>query len=129
MPIVRPLFLVDPKAPQAWTNWRTYLYGPDLVVSPIWEKGRREATVYLPSGARWRDAWRPSEVHDGGRAVTVHADVHQIPLFVREGSGIDLGDLNREYEEALAAAKRRPDLKALDAGVTAWFAARKDGGQ
>lgn len=127
MPIVRPLFLVDPKAPEAWANWETYLYGADLVVSPVWEKGRREATVYLPSGARWRDAWRPDRVYDGGRTVTVRAEVHQIPLFVREGSGVELGDLNREYDEAVAAAKKRPDLKALDAEVAAWFAARRTG--
>jgi alpha-glucosidase (family GH31 glycosyl hydrolase) len=130
MPIVRPLFLVDPKAPLAWSNWNTYLYGPDIVVSPIWEKGRREATVYLPSGGRWRDAWRPGQVYDGGRMVTVRADVHQIPLFVREGSGLDdLGDLNREYEDAMAAARQRPDLKKLDAELAAWFAAQKGGGK
>jgi alpha-glucosidase (family GH31 glycosyl hydrolase) len=129
MPIVRPLFLVEPRAPQAWTNWSTYLYGTDLLVSPIWEKGRREATVYLPSGARWRDAWHRDRVYDGGRTVTVPSEVHQIPLFVREGSGLDLGDLDREYEEALAAARQRPDLKALDAAVAAWFAGRKEGGQ
>jgi alpha-glucosidase (family GH31 glycosyl hydrolase) len=129
MPIVRPLFMVDPKAPQAWTNWATYLYGADLVVNPIWEKGLRDATVYLPSGARWRDAWRPDQVYDGGRTVTVRAEVHQIPLFVREGSGIDLGDLNREYEQALAVARQRPDLKTLDAEVASWFAARKRGGE
>jgi hypothetical protein len=35
MPIVRPLFLVEPKAPAAWSNWWTYLYGPDLLVSPV----------------------------------------------------------------------------------------------
>jgi alpha-D-xyloside xylohydrolase len=129
MPVVRPLFLVDPKAPQAWTEWSTYLYGADILVSPIWEKGRREATVYLPSGSRWRDAWHPDQVHDGGRMVTVHADVHQIPLFVREGSRVDLGDLNREYEDALAAARTRPELKALDAELAAWFATHKTGKQ
>jgi alpha-glucosidase (family GH31 glycosyl hydrolase) len=129
MPIVRPLFLVDPKAPQAWTNWNTYLYGPDIVVSPIWEKGRREASVYLPSGGRWRDAWRRDQVYEGGRTVTVRSNVYQMPIFVREGSGIDLGDLNREYDEALAAARQRPNLKKLDAEVAAWFAARKTGGK
>ena len=129
MPVVRPLFLADPKAPEAWAGWSTYLYGPDIVVSPIWEKGRREATVYLPSGGRWRDAWRRDQVHDGGRTVTVRADVHQIPIFVREGSGLDLGDLNREYADAQAAARQRPDLKKLDAEVAAWFAARKTGGK
>jgi alpha-D-xyloside xylohydrolase len=117
MPIVRPLFLVEPKTPQAWTEWTTYLYGTDILVSPIWEKGRREAKVYLPAGSRWRDAWHKDTVYDGGQTVTVSADVHQIPLFVREGSGLDLGDLNREYDEAMAAAKQRPDLKALDAAL------------
>jgi hypothetical protein len=91
----------------------------------VWEKGRREVTMYLPSGERWRNAWQKSQVYDGGRTVTVSADVHQIPLFVREGSGIDLGDLNREYQDALAAARQRPDLRPLDAEVAAWFAARK----
>ena len=124
MPIVRPLFLVEPAAPEAWTHWETYLYGADLLVSPIWKKGRRQATVYLPSGSRWRDAWHRDRVHDGGRTVTVRAEVHQIPLFVREGSGLDLGDLDREYREALEAARQRPDLKALDAGVMDWFMAR-----
>ncbi len=124
MPIVRPLFLVEPGAPEAWANWETYQYGADLLVSPIWKKGRREATVYLPSGSRWRDAWQRDRVYEGGRTVTVRAEVHQIPLFVREGSGLDLGDLHREYEAALAAARRRPDLAALDAEVAGWFAAR-----
>lgn len=122
MPIVRPLFLVEPGAAEAWTNWTTYLYGTDIVVSPIWEKGRREATVYLPSGSRWRDAWRKDRVYDGGRSVTVAAGVHQIPLFVREGSGLDLGDLNREWEDAVAAVKTHPDLKALDAELAAAWA-------
>lgn len=129
MPIVRPLFLADSKAPQAWADWNTYLYGADILVSPVWEKGRREATVYLPSGSRWRDGWRTGQVYNGGQTVTVHADVHQIPLFVREGSGIDLGDLNREYQEALAAARTRPDLKALEAEAAAWFAAHRTGGR
>src|ERR1041385_4554522 len=56
LPIVRPLFLVDPSHPDAWSNWWTYEYGPDLVVSPIWEKGQRTQRVYLPAGSRWRDA-------------------------------------------------------------------------
>jgi alpha-D-xyloside xylohydrolase len=125
MPIVRPLFMVEPRAAQAWSDWSAYLYGADLLVSPIWKKGRREATVYLPSGARWRDAWRRDRVYEGGQTITVPAPVPQIPLFVREGSGIDLGDLDGEYREARAAARQRPNLKALDAAVAAWFASLK----
>ena len=86
LPIIRPLFLVEPKAPEAWTNWWTYLYGGDILVSPIWEKGRREQQVYLPSGFKWRDAWNPDRVHQGGQTITVKAEIHQLPIFVRVGS-------------------------------------------
>jgi alpha-D-xyloside xylohydrolase len=121
LPIVRPLFLSDPKAPAAWANWWTYLYGRDLLVSPVWEKGKREQEVYLPSGSRWRDAWHPDRVHQGGRTITVKSELHQMPIFVREGSGIKLGDLNREWRESVEIASHKPDLMQLDAGVVAWF--------
>jgi alpha-D-xyloside xylohydrolase len=121
MPIIRPLLLVDPKAPEAWANWQTYLYGPDLLVSPIWERGAREQKVYLPKGGEWRDAWNPEHVYRGGQTIQIHAELHQIPLFIRGGSKLKLGDLNREYAEALALAQKKPDLKALDAGVRVWF--------
>jgi alpha-glucosidase (family GH31 glycosyl hydrolase) len=121
MPIVRPLFLVEPKAPAAWSNWWTYLYGPDILVSPIWQKNQRTQEVYLPSISQWRDAWNPEKIYDGGQTITVNADLHQMPIFVRVGSNVELGDLNREWTDAVAAANTRPDLKQLDAEVKAWF--------
>jgi alpha-glucosidase (family GH31 glycosyl hydrolase) len=121
MPIVRPLFLVDPIAPAAWTNWWTYQYGNDLLVSPVWEKGKRTQQVYFPSGKNWRDAWNPQKIYRGGTSVTVAADAHQLPLFVRVGSKLDLGDLNKEWKESLEIAARRPDLKALDAELKSWW--------
>jgi hypothetical protein len=33
--------------------------------------------------------------------------------------------LNREWDDAMAAANTRPDLKALDAEVSAWFEKNK----
>lgn len=121
LPIIRPLFLIEPSAAEAWSNWWTYLYGPDLLVSPIWEKQKREQAVYLPSGSEWRDAWNPEKVHRGGQTVTVRAELHQIPIFLRAGSPLKLGDINREYRESRAIAEKRPDLKKLDAEVAAWF--------
>ncbi len=125
LPIVRPLFLVEPGAPVAWSNWWTYQYGPDLVVSPIWEKGRREQEVYLPGGVKWRDAWQPEKIYDGGQTITVHAEVHQMPFFVRDGAPVAkvIGDLNREWADAQAISQTRPDLKALDAEVKTWLEA------
>ena len=123
MPIVRPLFLVEPKSPAAWTNWWTYLYGSDLLVSPIWEKGKRSQQVYLPAGSRWRDAWS-GKVYSGGQTITVNAELHQLPLFVRAGAKVNLGDLNQEWKESHAIAEKKPDLKALDAELKAWWEKR-----
>ena len=124
-PIVRPLFLVDPKAPQAWENWWTYQYGRDLLVSPIWAKGKHTQEVYLPAGEKWRDAWNPDKIYPGGKTITVKVEVHQIPIFIRVGSSVELGDLNQEWIESQTIAAKRPDLAALDAEVKAWFEKNK----
>jgi alpha-D-xyloside xylohydrolase len=91
------------------------------VVSPIWKKGQRNQQVYLPAGSYWRDAWNPEKIYRGGQSIGVEADVHQLPLFIRVGAKIQLGDLNREWEEAKAIAAKRPDLKALDAELKTWW--------
>lgn len=51
MPIIRPLFLVDASAPEAWKDWETYLYDPDLLVSLIWEKRSEPIFRATRSGA------------------------------------------------------------------------------
>jgi len=73
LPIIRPMFIVDPKQPEAWTNWWIFMYGQDIVVSPIWQKGVRKQQVYLPKGPRWLDDWNPSTTYKGGQVVTVDA--------------------------------------------------------
>jgi alpha-glucosidase (family GH31 glycosyl hydrolase) len=121
MPIVRPLFLMDAKSPEAWSNWWTFFYGPDILVSPVWKSDQRTQTVYLPAGITWKDAWNPDKTYIGGQVITVNAELHQIPIFLRAGSTVPIGDLNKEWAESVAAANTRPDLKALDAGVKEWF--------
>jgi len=121
LPIVRPLFLADPKAPAAWNNWWTYLYGPDLLVSPVWEKDKHSQEVYLPTGSRWRDAWNPDKLYDGGQTINVSAELHQMPLFIRSDSKLALGDLHTEWKESLEIAGKKPDLKKLEEEMKAWF--------
>lgn len=120
MPIVRPLFLADPKAKAAWDNWWTFEYGGDILVSPVWEKGVREQEVYLPAGSKWKDGW-DGKIYQGGQTIKVKAEPHQIPVFTRVGSKVALGDLNKEWQDSVAAAEKRPDLDALQKEVKSWF--------
>ena len=117
MPVVRPLFLMFPEQKAVWTDWQTYMYGPDLLVSAIWEEGVSEHTLYLPAGETWVDAWNPHKEYAGGGSITVSAPLHKIPLFIRKGSDIRLGNLQALYEESLEIAKHRPDLAQLQKTV------------
>ena len=124
LPIVRPLFLVDSDSKAAWENWWTFLYGSDILVSPVWEKEKRTQEVYLPKGEKWRDAWS-DKIYEGGQTITVKAELHQIPIFLRVGSKVNLGDLNKEWQESWEIAQKKPDLKTLEAEVNVWFEKNK----
>lgn len=52
-------------------------------------------------------------VYEGGRQVEVETPLHKIPLFIREGSGLALGDLQALYRLSRDYAARRPDLDRL----------------
>jgi alpha-D-xyloside xylohydrolase len=113
MPIARPLFLLYPEQQQTWGDWQTYMYGPDILVSAIWEKGKTRHSLYLPAGEKWIDAWDKEKIYDGGQNITIDAPVHKIPIFVRQSSAMNLGDLNALYDESLKIAARKPNLDKL----------------
>ncbi|MGD8780205.1 MAG: glycoside hydrolase family 31 protein [Ignavibacteria bacterium] len=113
MPIVRPLFMEEPDEISALENWQTFLYGHDILVSAIWQKGQTVQKVYLPGGDEWYDAWDPQKVYDGGQVVDIEVPLFKIPIFIRRGADIDLGDLNKLYEESLKIVSIKPDLSKL----------------
>jgi alpha-glucosidase (family GH31 glycosyl hydrolase) len=113
IPIARPLFLLYPEQQQAWNDWQSYMYGPDILVSAVWEKGKTQHSLYLPAGEKWIDAWDKEKIYAGGQTITVDAPVYKIPIFIRQGCAIKLGDLNAIYDESLKIASKKPDLKKL----------------
>ena len=116
IPIVRPLFLVYPKQQQAWEDWQTYLYGPDILVSAIWEKATEKHSLYLPASEEWVDAWDTNKVYQGGQKITVDAPLYKIPIFIRKRAEVLklFGDIQKLYDESLAIAKNKPNLKELE---------------
>jgi len=81
-PIVHPLVFDWPDDPQVKNRWDEYLYGPALLVAPVWEQGRREREVYLPAG-EWKDLWNPSRTFQGPATIKVEAPLDRIPVFIR----------------------------------------------
>jgi alpha-glucosidase (family GH31 glycosyl hydrolase) len=87
MPIVRPMPFADRKDRKLEDLWDQYLFGPDLLVAPVWKVGERSRSVYLPRG-KWRSYWDPSKVFKGRRTVTVDVPLDTIPVFVRAGADV-----------------------------------------
>lgn len=112
-PIVRPLFLVYPDQAMAWNQWETYLYGDDLLVSAVWETRKRRHSVYLPAGENWTDLWT-GQIHSGGQVVDVSVPLHKIPVFLKQGSLLQLPDFQTLWQESLEVVASRPDLSELE---------------
>lgn len=85
-PMMRALQLIDPKASQY-----DYLFGRDLLVSPVIQADAETWTTYLPVG-RWRSFWT-DDVFEGGKNVTTSVPLNRIPLFIRNGSQIKTSHL------------------------------------
>ncbi len=100
-PVARPLFLNYPDQPEAWNDWQTYLLGNDILVSAIWEKSKTMHSLYLPEGEQWID-------------IEVEAPLYKIPVFIRQGSAIELGELVSLYKESLEKVAVAPDLSELE---------------
>ena len=88
-PVMRPLFFAFPEDRAGWNVEDEYLFGPDLLVAPVMEKGARTRKVYLPAGCRWKDAFT-GESYDGGGTVEVPSPLDVIPVMIREGSAIEI---------------------------------------
>jgi alpha-glucosidase (family GH31 glycosyl hydrolase) len=114
MPIVRPLSMIAPEQEKALKDWQTYMYGPDILVSAIWRKGKKKHSLYLPEGEKWVDAWNKDKVYKGGKTIKVETPMYKIPIFIRQGASVELGDLNALYQESLKIAKDQPDMKTLE---------------
>ena len=58
------------------------MYGPALLVAPVWRHGARSREVYLPAG-RWVDFWERGPEIVGPTTVTASAPLDRIPVYVR----------------------------------------------
>jgi len=93
MPIMRALWIHFPEDPKAVACGDEYLWGGNLLVAPVVEKGATTREVYLPRGA-WYDFWTGERL-DGGREITRAIDLETIPLYVRAGSILPLGSVKQ----------------------------------
>jgi alpha-D-xyloside xylohydrolase len=81
--LMRPLVFDFADDPTALDQKYEYMFGPDLLVSPVTEPGVSEWKTYLPrNDGGWRDRLTGRH-YEGGQTVTTAVDKGHIPVFER----------------------------------------------
>lgn len=101
LPIMRALWLHYPDDATAVLRGDEYLWGRDVLVAPVVEKGATERKVYLPRG-EWYDFWT-EEKFAGGREISKAVDLATMPLYVRAGAILPLGPVKQYTAEKVDA--------------------------
>lgn len=96
MPLMRSMWLHYPNDTLATRIGSQYLWGRDMLIAPVFEKGATTRSVYLPAGD-WYDWWT-GEKQRGGQTVSRAVDLATMPIYVRAG-GIIPFDPIRQYAD------------------------------
>jgi alpha-glucosidase (family GH31 glycosyl hydrolase) len=118
MPIMRALWLHHADDPTAVARGDEYLWGRDILVAPVVEKGARTRRVYLPRG-KWIDLWTEEHV-EGGREIERPVDLATMPLYVRAGAVIPT-DPVRQYTSEPASEPTTLVVYPGADGQSTWY--------
>jgi alpha-glucosidase (family GH31 glycosyl hydrolase) len=80
-----------------------YMFGPSILVAPVYTEGATDRELYLPEG-QWVEWFRSvtygeergtftltgTKMHDGESTITVDAPIPEIPMFIEAGAVIPM---------------------------------------
>jgi alpha-glucosidase len=83
IPLMRPLFLEYPQAPEFYGDDRDFLFGRDLFVAPVTTEMLDAEDISLPPGD-WYDFWTGAK-HARGESIQLRPRLDEMPVYVRAG--------------------------------------------
>jgi len=97
--IMRPLMFDFHSDKVAAANESEYMFGRNILVNPVTAPGVSSWNTYLPqTEGGWTDFWTGRH-YDGGRYVDTPVTIERIPLFVKAGSILPLGEAKQHSAE------------------------------
>ncbi len=87
--LMRPLVMDWREDVDAQNTGDEYMFGPALLVNPVYIQGATTRTVYLPK-ATWYDFWTGAPLK-GEQRIQAEAPLDKLPLYVRAGSIVPMG--------------------------------------
>ena len=109
--IMRAMPFAFPQDPGIWNTLveHEYMFGPDLLIAPVYFGHTKKWQVYLPQG-KWCDFWSGAALQ-GGSDCIVDAGLDQIPVFARAGAIIPF--LDGDPDTLCPVKNARPKLPLL----------------
>ncbi len=89
LPLMRALWLYYNDDPRAATRGDEFLWGHDILVAPVTQKGATSRSLYLPQGV-WYDFWTQEKIQ-GGKEITKAVDLSVMPLYIKAGAILPMG--------------------------------------
>ena len=86
-PLMRPLFFEESDNPELFNYSKAYLWGNDILVSPVLEAEITAQDVYFPKDNVWFNFYTNEKI-EGGQTKTVELKENSIPTYVRAGAFI-----------------------------------------
>jgi alpha-D-xyloside xylohydrolase len=96
LPPFRALVMDYPDDHQTWTVDDQYMMGESILVAPVLA-GKPQRSIYLPEG-KWFDYWS-GKSYEGKQRIGVDAPLEQIPIFVKGGTLLPLGEIALHTED------------------------------
>jgi alpha-glucosidase (family GH31 glycosyl hydrolase) len=97
-PLMRPLFYEEPSNQALYENSTTYLWGKDILVSPVLSNDEQVQTVYFPATADWVDFYTDSIIK-GGTNANIQLTIDYIPTYIRAGAFIPMAEKMKATED------------------------------
>jgi alpha-D-xyloside xylohydrolase len=88
--IMRPLVMDHPSDTAVRNIADEYMFGPDLLVCPVYTFRAKTREVYLPATCGWYDLLT-GRYFEGGKTYTAEAPPEKIPVYIREGAILPTG--------------------------------------
>ena len=122
MPLQRAMWLHYPKDEQVRNMGDQYMWGKDLLIAPVYEKGAISRNVYLPKGD-WYDWWTTIK-ETGGKTISKQVDLSVMPIYVRAGSIIPFDPIRQYASEVVS----EPTTIRVYSGANGEFTLYEDDG-
>lgn len=97
LPLFRPLLIDYPDHPKVHECQFEFMFGRQLLVAPVVEKGATTRKVTLPDGD-WFD-FADGTPRTGGEEIEIPIDMASIPIFVRAGAVLPTKDVVQHVDE------------------------------